>query len=35
LANGQMLQKNQTILLHHGTEFTIGNSLFTYIEKDK
>lgn len=35
LANGQMLQKNQTILLNHGTEFTIGNSLFTYIEKDK
>lgn len=35
LANGQFLQKNQVILLSHGTEFTIGNSLFTYIEKDK
>ena len=35
LANGQMLHKNQSILLTHGTEFTIGNSLFTYIEKDK
>lgn len=35
LSNGQLLQKNQVILLSHGTEFTIGNSLFTYIEKDK
>lgn len=35
LSNGQMLQKNQVILLTPGTEFTIGNSLFTYIEKDK
>lgn len=35
LASGQMLQKGQTILLNHGTEFTIGNTLFTYIEKDK
>ncbi len=35
LSNGQMLQQNQVILLSPGTEFTIGNSLFTYIEKDK
>ena len=35
LSNGQMLQKDQAILLHHGTEFTIGNTLFTYIEKDR
>lgn len=35
LSNGQMLQKNQVVLLTPGTEFTIGNSLFTYIEKDK
>lgn len=35
LRNGQFLQKGQTILLNHGTEFTIGNTLFTYIEKDK
>lgn len=35
LANGQMLSPNQVILLSHGSEFTIGNSTFTYIEKDK
>ena len=35
LPSGQILQKGQTILLNHGTEFTIGNTLFTYIEKDK
>lgn len=35
LANGQMLSANQVILLTHGSEFTIGNSTFTYIEKDK
>jgi hypothetical protein len=35
LSNGQMLQKNQVVLLSPGTEFTIGNTLFTYIEKDK
>lgn len=35
LSSGQMLPKNQVIFLSHGTEFTIGNSTFTYIEKDK
>ena len=35
LSSGQMLPVNQVILLSHGTEFTIGNSTFTYIEKDK
>ena len=35
LPNGQVMQQGHTILLNHGTEFTIGNTLFTYIEKDK
>ena len=35
LPSGQVMEKGQTILLNHGTEFTIGNTLFTYIEKDK
>lgn len=35
LPSGQLLPKGHNILLNHGTEFTIGNTLFTYIEKDK
>ena len=35
LPSGQLLPKGHSILLNHGTEFTIGNTLFTYIEKDK
>ena len=35
LPSGQELRTGQTILLKHGTEFTVGNTLFTYIEKDK
>lgn len=35
LPSGQIMQTGQSILLNHGTEFIIGNTLFTYIEKDK
>jgi hypothetical protein len=35
LINGRTLKKGESIHLQHGTSFFIGNTKFTYIEKDK
>jgi hypothetical protein len=34
VANGHRLKVGREIWLHHGSTFTIGNTQFTYIEKD-
>ena len=31
---GEAIVSGQTVRLYHGKSFTIGNTIFTYIEKD-
>jgi len=35
LSNGRVLKKGEIIHLTHGVAFIIGNTKFSYIEKDK
>ena len=32
--DGEAIVSGQTVRLYHGKSFTIGNTIFTYIEKD-